>query len=247
MITFFTEFNRDKEISLEEGQVKIAPYYGSILYTSLTNYFDQFIQSQIEKQEKNTDVELHQIQNGYQFSQCEKYRLCVYGVIDPDDKEKNSYHEKVGVIKRILGKHKQGNIDVKYFDGMCYHDVLAKLGINVEDMPTVFAYHYNKNEYFSLQGTFDYESIDTMIGKSLIRRGIVNPMPEGIEIPIRNCHSYKQKYLNEMRESAEAAKKDIEDDDLMREVIEEAKRKEAEREASKGSAGSKKKRYETDL
>lgn len=102
---------------------------------------------------------------------------------------------------------KEHNIKFYYFDGMCYHDQLSKIGISYKNLPTVFAYYQTKNEFYLLKPDTDlsYDNIEIFVNKALRRKAYsIGEFPNTFQIPIRDCTLYKQKILNIVKRGQES-------------------------------------------
>lgn len=164
----------------------------------MTQFLDDFIDKNILRSED--EMHIDQIQHSFHMPiQCEPYRLCVFAFWDTDsykEGERDMHTERVNILKRVWWKYSSQNIKIAYADGYCYHDLLENLGIKVRRgkfEARAFAYHATRNEFFVMEKEdFDYENVDSFIGKTLLRKGTYGIARENFQFPGRNCHMYKE-------------------------------------------------------
>jgi len=129
---------------------------------------DQFIEVEIKGNpsiQGTENIHVPMLKMTYNFEEecdAKNYNLCLYAVADPDDMLPTDFSSKImkfdEVYKMLQIMHRagsQGKILTSYLDGLCFHDLLEKLNLTLEDMTAVFAIDPKKKVFYVFKRKFE--------------------------------------------------------------------------------------------
>lgn len=220
----FGNFDKANPIQITQENIRAGFYSGSILFGELTKYFDGFIDQVVKgnptpstedaqrqnpnqgnpKQStaNNQQVNISKVPLNYKFSECSSHRLCLYAAIDTDLPD---FNDKLNVMRKLGDFYKNSNMNFMYIDGICNDDIMEKLKIEISNVPTMFAIDPKDNRYYLMTGAFNYDSIQRFVNGTLTKRGIHYEVPSGLQVPLRNCRSYKAGKQGNSQENIQSA------------------------------------------
>lgn len=225
---------------------QVYPLNQELVYTKLINIFEGFANKGREEQStlktEKKELTLVKTFNDLDKSCLSKRRACFIALLDGRVSEEPAYLRNVNALEVIVAKNQDKPYSFLHINATCHDEILKEFNINIDVLPTAIIFVPSKDMYTNLVGTFESESIlsfmDRVLKGKLSMQAITKEKFKVFEE--KDCSLIK----DEISESSST-----EDDDIMKEMMEEIKRKEAEAEEkqkieaeSKGKKKGKKKK-----
>ena len=169
---------------------------------------------------------------------CTKKKLCIIGFFDmrANEESQKKFNESFAIFKNFTEVSKKRPTTFGYVNATCQEEFTSKFGVNIESLPSVIIYSYQKDVYSNLVGTFSVEDMSELITKTISGRiNFQRMQKDNAVLQDIKCETI-QPYVNT----------DDDDDDIMKELLAEEKKKreefDKERNADEGKKKKKKKK-----
>ncbi len=191
----------------------------------------------VEEKPVTKDVAFFSNTEDLELNCLQSKKLCVIGLLDGRTNQDSikSFDNGMKVLDKLLIDDKTKPFTFGWVNATCQNEFITKMNTNAESLPNIVVYIPHKELYANLIGTFDYENILFFLENTLRGR-----------VPLNNL-TKKELTLKDIKceDIKERVQENLEDDEILREIIEEERRKreefEKERENSKKNKKKKKK------
>lgn len=135
------------------------------------------------------------------------------------------FNETVQILKQVQKKFSKQGLRVVLLDGGCHQYLLTQLNLQLESLPGLIAYNALTLEFHPLMGRFTAEDISDFIVK--MKTGTHKPLSLPGLLELKDLDCAKEFEIKETRKQQN--QKELTDDPLLEEAIEELRAKEKER------------------
>jgi len=216
------------DVDIDPNKIQLAKYAGRFNYEDLSKYFDMFLPEEEILQQMSINKKVHEVTSK---EDLEKYcpqesRVCIIGLLNGDTSTQEaarSLEENQAILNLALKKHPY--LSFIWIDAICHSEVLHSLDVQVESVPTVVVFSPTLKEYSHLVGTFDNPSIAVFLEKVLKKRLSAYPLTGGLNLEQKDCKEVHE--ILQRQERGDHIGSGY-DDDIMKELMEEIRRKELE-------------------
>jgi hypothetical protein len=163
-------------------------------------------------------------------------KLCLLSFFDGKVNElsKKSFEKSMNIFKDFQKKHINKPYNFAWVNATCQENFSTKFNVNLGSLPNLIAYIPSREVYTMLIGTFEMENLDIFIDKVVRGQSNFSKMEKKlIKLDDIKCEEIKEFSEN------------LEDDEILKEILEEErkKREQAEKEKNEenGDKGTKKK------
>ena len=223
--------------------VSAVPYTGPLNFAALHFWFERFTLSKerVDSEqpadpnaqppndavpEYSDDILVADDANTDQVvAECRKVS-CLVAFDDFWRKDGAALERTVATLKKVQRNFSPLGLRVALFNGGCHEYLLPQLNLQFESLPALVLYNHANSEFVGMMGKFDAEDILVFVRK--VRNRTLKPvkLSQPLQWKRVNCEEARLKREDRQR-TASAPSED--DDELMREVMEEVRKKEAER------------------
>ena len=174
---------------------------------------------------KAQEVEIDFIQTTYDLVKvCNKKKLCLIGFFDQNYGNERKFNESFEIFSNLTKQIKNRQISYGYVNATCQAEFTSKFGVNIESLPSLIIYSYNKDVFVNLVGRFNLEDLLDFVSKTI--KGQMNfqrIQRDNAKLEPLNCTSLQP-----------PQSVDEGDDELMKELLEEERKKREEFDKMRG-------------
>jgi len=150
-------------------------------------------------------------------------KLCIFGFFDGriNKASQKGFENSIKILEDVFNKNLNKPYSFGWVNATCHEYFSNTFNVNSEQIPTIAVYIPSKDIFTNLVGSYDIENINAFIEKVIQGKVSFNKInKENIKLPAIKCE--------EIKEYTE----DLEDDEVLKELLEEQrlKREEEERE-----------------
>ena len=88
----------------------------------------------------------------------------------PNEESQKKFNESFAIFKNFTEVSKKRPTSFGYVNATCQEEFTSKFGVNLESLPSVVIYSYQKDVYSNLVGTFSVEDMSELISKTVSGR-----------------------------------------------------------------------------
>ena len=133
----------------------------------------------------------------------------------PNEKSQENFEKNFKIFQNFADVSKKRPTTFGYINATCQEEFTSKFGVNIESLPSIIVYSYNKDVYSNLVGTFSVEDMTELITKTI--SGKINF--QRVQKDTAVLEDIKCENIQPIVET------DEDDDELMKEIIAEEKKK----------------------
>ena len=174
---------------------------------------------------KAQEVEIDFIQTTYDLVKvCNKKKLCLIGFFDQNYGNERKFNESFEIFSNLTKQIKNRQISYGYVNATCQAEFTSKFGVNIESLPSLIIYSYNKDVFVNLVGRFNLEDLLDFVSQTI--KGQMNfqrIQRDNAKLEPLNCTSLQP-----------PQSVDEGDDELMKELLEEERKKREEFDKMRG-------------
>lgn len=148
-------------------------------------------------------------------------KLCVFGLLDGriNKQSQKSFENSFKILENVLNKHQNKPYSFGWVNATCHEHFASTFNIYPESIPNIVFYIPNKDLFARFFGSFDVENINNFIEKVIQGKIHLNKIKkENVKIPAIRCEDIKEYNEN------------LEEDEVLKEFLDEQKRKREEEE-----------------
>ena len=225
-------------------EMQVMVYRGKFSFSEINSFMKNSFDinekeesTQSSTPDDNKPAEISFIQTTKELeTTCTKKKLCLIGFFDmrPGDNYENNFEKNFEIFKNFSEINKKRPASFGYINATCQEEFSSKFGINIESLPSIIIYSYNKDAYANLVGSFNVEDMTELINKAVSGRINFQRMQKDNAI----LQDIKCETLQPYVET------DDDDDDIMKELLaeERKKREEFDKERNEEDESKKKKK-----
>ena len=207
-------------------QTQMMSYMGQQSFSALNSFLatnfhikkKETEKKEEKEEEDDSPAEVSFIQTTKDLVQtCTKKKLCILGFFDmrPNEKSQENFEKNFKIFQNFADVSKKRPTTFGYINATCQEEFTSKFGVNIESLPSIIVYSYNKDVYSNLVGTFSVEDMTELITKTI--SGKINF--QRVQKDTAVLEDIKCENIQPIVET------DEDDDELMKEIIAEEKKK----------------------
>ena len=210
-----------------KAEVQVMVYQGKFSFSEINSFIKNSFEFNMNEesyqsysQEDNKPVEISFIQSTKDLENtCGKKKLCIIGFFDmrPGNYE-NNFQKNFNIFKQFINSSQKRTNSYGYINATCQEEFSSKFGINIDSLPSMIIYSYNKDIYANLVGKFNEEDMNDLINRAISGRMHFQRIQKDYAI----LQDIKCETIQPYVEN------DDDDDDIMKELLAEERRKREE-------------------
>eukprot|EP01017_Pseudomicrothorax_dubius_P015242 TRINITY_DN1763_c0_g1_i6.p1 TRINITY_DN1763_c0_g1~~TRINITY_DN1763_c0_g1_i6.p1 ORF type:complete len:736 (+),score=253.34 TRINITY_DN1763_c0_g1_i6:151-2358(+) len=242
LVVFRQNVENMEDLESAPNDIQVAQFTGRIHFDEIKVFCDQF-HNLLSGPTDRKGVD--QARNSDEFDRlcAKKGGICLIGLLDGDrrsEEGKARVKNQTEVLKFAKDRLAGRPINFLWVDGKCQSELLMKLNIPLEYLPTAISYVPSKKLFSQLVGTLDKDGLRIFAENALKGRVSTNGIDGGsFDLIDRDCEQEYERLDEIARRASEASKEgsDLEDE-ILKEILEEERRKREALEAELESSGS---------
>lgn len=148
-------------------------------------------------------------------------KLCIFGFLDGrvNSASQKSFQNSVKILEDVLNKNTNKPFAFGWVNATCHEHFSNTFNVNPEQIPTLVIYVPSRDSFTTLFGSYDADNINKFIEKVVQGKVVFNKVDKDrVKLPPVKC--------DEIKEYSES----LEDDEVLKEILEEQKMKREEQE-----------------
>lgn len=134
-----------------------------------------------------------------------------------NESSQKTFENSMNIYKEILKKNNNKPYEFGWVNATCYESFSSLFNINSASLPNLVAYVPSRDVYAGLVGTFDLENVEDFVDKVIKgKANFYKIQKQNIKIDYVKCEEIKE--INE----------NLEEDEILKEILEEERKKREE-------------------
>eukprot|EP00825_Cyclidium_porcatum_P040439 TRINITY_DN5111_c0_g2_i5.p1 TRINITY_DN5111_c0_g2~~TRINITY_DN5111_c0_g2_i5.p1 ORF type:complete len:672 (-),score=172.46 TRINITY_DN5111_c0_g2_i5:332-2347(-) len=227
LVAIFRDVPEEQKLEqIKPEEIKAAPYGGKFNYNDLSRFLNSWLE---EPKNVKSKKKLIKVESQKQLTDIctKKAKSCFIALLNgaeqnnTDNQEiADKFQEQINILEQVKDKFGDRPISFGWIDGICQTQVLQALQMSDLDLPNFIYYSESKQSFGKIIGRFEYETLALFVHNSLKNTIAMNPLNfTELQIQNVNCEETHQKYLSRQVETDQ--NKSEEDDEILKEILEE--------------------------